>query len=65
MAGYEPGAGRPKLQNWLNLVKQKTNPHYDDAHKILYKLTGQQAQEPVAAAASTAGNDAIPKLFKN
>lgn len=53
VAGYEPGDGRPKVQNWLNSVKELTNPHYDEAHKSVYKLSGQ---------ASIEGN-AVPKYF--
>lgn len=54
VAGYEPGDGRPKIQNWLNSVKELTNPHYDEAHKFVYKLSGQASAE----------ENAVPKYFK-
>lgn len=54
VAGYEPGDGRPRIQNWLNSVKELTNPHYDEAHKFLYKLSGQVSTE----------ENAVPKYFK-
>lgn len=38
IAGYDPEAGRPKLAAWMKSVKEKTNPHYDDAHLIVNKL---------------------------
>lgn len=39
IAGYNPCVGRPKLHKWLNAVKTQTNPDYDEAHSIAYKLT--------------------------
>lgn len=38
MAGYDPREGRPNLTNWLNEVRKATNPVYDEAHKIVYKV---------------------------
>lgn len=35
MAWYDPFEGRPKLKSWYERVKQATNPHYDEAHKIV------------------------------
>lgn len=36
--GYDPFENRPKLKEWWLRVKEETNPIYDDAHKILYKI---------------------------
>ncbi|KAJ8971841.1 hypothetical protein NQ317_001554 [Molorchus minor] len=41
MAGYEPQEGRPKLTAWLQAVKNKCNPYYDEAHGILNKIAKQ------------------------
>lgn len=51
VTGYEPGDGRPKLQAWLERVRQCTSPHYAEAHRVLYRLM-DQAQSPVNPAAS-------------
>lgn len=42
IAGYEPGDGRPKLQAWHNLVKEKANPVYEEAHEIAYRLASKR-----------------------
>ncbi|XP_031626520.1 glutathione S-transferase theta-1-like [Contarinia nasturtii] len=42
MTGYDPTANRPNVGEWLKLVRQFTNPAYDEAHAILYKLKEQQ-----------------------
>lgn len=39
MAGYNPCDGRPRLEAWLKEVKAQTNPVYDEAHKIVYKIS--------------------------
>lgn len=39
MAGYDPCVGRPKLEAWLKEVKALTNPVYDEAHKVVYKIS--------------------------
>lgn len=38
MTGYDPTHNRPNLGEWLKLVRQFTNPAYDEAHEILYRL---------------------------
>lgn len=40
IADYDPFAGRPNLTKWHNLVKEETNPTYDDVHAVLYNLIG-------------------------
>lgn len=42
LADYDPFSGRPKLTKWHELVKQKTNPIYDEAHGPAYNLIGTQ-----------------------
>lgn len=42
LAGYEPGHGRPKLNAWHHLVRESTNPVYDEAHAIAYKLAARE-----------------------
>lgn len=51
VTGYEPGDGRPRLQAWLNRVREQTSPHYADAHRVLHKLM-DQAQSPINPAAN-------------
>lgn len=38
---YNPFEGRPALKAWIELVKSKTNPHYDDAHKMIYRVASR------------------------
>lgn len=38
IAGYEPAIGRPNIEEWMKLVRELTNPVYDEAHAIAYKL---------------------------
>lgn len=38
IAGYDPTVNRPNLAEWLKLVRQLTNPVYDEAHAILNRL---------------------------
>ncbi|XP_014262384.1 glutathione S-transferase theta-1-like [Cimex lectularius] len=35
LAGYDPREGRPKLAEYMERVRQDTNPSYDVAHKVL------------------------------
>lgn len=38
ISGYDPTVNRPNLAEWLKLVRQLTNPVYDEAHVILNKI---------------------------
>ncbi|KAL1377312.1 hypothetical protein pipiens_016350, partial [Culex pipiens pipiens] len=38
MAGFDPCAGRPNLTAWMARVREETNPYYDQAHKLVYKI---------------------------
>lgn len=38
MAGYDVRTNRPILDAYMQRVKAQLNPHYDDAHKIVYKF---------------------------
>jgi len=31
-SGYDIFEGHPKIQTWVELVKQRLNPHFDDVH---------------------------------
>lgn len=46
IAGYDPEIGRPKLAAWLKSVKEKTNPHYDEAHHQVNKLIMENSDIP-------------------
>ncbi|XP_055608656.1 glutathione S-transferase theta-3-like [Uranotaenia lowii] len=35
LTGYNARIGRPKLAAWMQRVKEYTQPHYDEAHKVL------------------------------
>lgn len=41
MAGYDILKGHPKIATYMEKVKNKLQPHYDDAHKFVYKLQQQ------------------------
>lgn len=41
IAGYDPAVGRPNVEEWMKLVRELTNPVYDEAHAIAYKITAQ------------------------
>lgn len=30
--------GRPNIKRWLENVRSETQPHYDEAHAILWKI---------------------------
>lgn len=45
MAGYDPCIGRPNLATWLSEVKKLTNPTYDTAHKIVYKVAAKTSSK--------------------
>lgn len=38
IAGFDPRLGFPKIKRWMDAVRNKLNPHYDEAHSIVYKL---------------------------
>lgn len=38
LAGVDPCEGRPNIKTWMDLVKQETSPHYNDAHLIINKI---------------------------
>uniref|UniRef100_A0A2M4BYQ2 glutathione transferase n=1 Tax=Anopheles marajoara TaxID=58244 RepID=A0A2M4BYQ2_9DIPT len=46
MAGYDPCAGRPNLTQWMERVRNATNPCYDQAHKLLYKIASDAKPKP-------------------
>ena len=38
MAGYDVKKGRPVLAEYMARIKSELQPHYDDAHKIVYQM---------------------------
>ena len=36
--GYDVTDGRPALKAWAERVKSKLSPHFESAHKIVYKV---------------------------
>lgn len=38
MAGYDVCEGRPLLTAWFRHVKEAFQPHYDEAHGIVYHV---------------------------
>lgn len=42
VVNFDPFEGRPKLEKWHQLVKEQTNPIYDEAHAAVYPLFGSQ-----------------------
>lgn len=41
---YNPFEGRPALKAWIESVKSKTSPHYDDSHKSIYKVASRNSK---------------------
>ena len=41
IVGYEVFANRPKLEAWASRVKERLNPHFDEAHKYAYVVRDQ------------------------
>jgi len=41
MVGHEVFANRPKLEAWATRVKERLNPHFDEAHKYVYSIRDQ------------------------
>ncbi|KAI8123895.1 Glutathione S-transferase theta-1 [Lucilia cuprina] len=37
---YDVSKKFPKVTDWLARVREETNPHYDEAHKYIYKKSG-------------------------
>lgn len=37
---YDVGKKFPKIAEWLQHVREQANPHYDVAHKVIYKKSG-------------------------
>ncbi|XP_055638659.1 glutathione S-transferase theta-1-like [Toxorhynchites rutilus septentrionalis] len=46
IAGYDPCAGRPNLAAWMARVREATNPYYDEAHKLVYKIAPENVPKP-------------------
>lgn len=44
ISGFDPRVGRPRLAEWLGAVRELTNPAYDEAHSILYRLREKENQ---------------------
>lgn len=36
--GCDVTEGRPKLGAWMNRVKERLQPHFDEAHAIVYRV---------------------------
>lgn len=41
LTGYDATVGRPNLSAWWDRVKKETNPYFDEANKIVDKLSSQ------------------------
>ena len=41
MVGHKVFANRPKLEAWATRVKDRLNPHFDEAHKFVYIMRDQ------------------------
>lgn len=46
IAGYHPTKDRPKLQAWLDKVKEEVNPYFDEGHRFIYKYADQYKGVP-------------------
>ncbi|XP_055909780.1 glutathione S-transferase theta-3-like [Eupeodes corollae] len=41
LSKYDVGRKYPKISEWLETVREETNPHFDYAHTVLYKLANK------------------------
>ncbi|KAL3273241.1 hypothetical protein HHI36_014695 [Cryptolaemus montrouzieri] len=42
LAGFDPTEGRPKLESWLNSVRNELEPVYSEAHTFVNKIAASQ-----------------------
>lgn len=43
-ASFDVTEGRPKLKAWMERVKMRLQPHFDEAHNLVYRLAQAQKQ---------------------
>lgn len=48
MTPYNVRERYPKIAAWLNRVQATCNPHYDNAHKVVYKVVAKNKAEKSA-----------------
>jgi len=41
IVGHKVFTNRPKLEAWATRVKDRLNPHFDEAHKFVYIMRDQ------------------------
>uniref|UniRef100_A0A2M4BYE9 Putative c-terminal n=1 Tax=Anopheles marajoara TaxID=58244 RepID=A0A2M4BYE9_9DIPT len=46
IAGFDPCLDRPRIAQWMATVRAHTNPHYDEAHRLVYMLTPDHISTP-------------------
>ncbi|XP_050087124.1 glutathione S-transferase theta-1-like [Anopheles aquasalis] len=46
IAGYDPCLERPRIARWMATVRAHTNPHYDEAHRLVYMLAPEHIATP-------------------
>lgn len=44
ITSYDPFKNRPKLENLWRRVRELTNPVYDEAHAVCYKMANRQSK---------------------
>jgi len=49
-AGFDMSLTRPRLAEWMADVKSQTQPHYDDAHAVVYQVHQSQGKKILRAA---------------
>ena len=49
-AGFDMSLTRPRLAEWMADVKSQTQPHYDDAHAVVYQVHQSQGKKILQAA---------------
>lgn len=47
MAGYDVCEGRPNLTAWFKRVRDAFQPHYDEAHMMVYRVKDKFGGSPV------------------
>ena len=44
--GHDLTAGRPRVAGWIDRVKLRLQPHFDEVHNLLYVVKEKFAKTP-------------------
>lgn len=49
-------SSKERVTAWIATMKKVTTPHFDDVHKIIYRVVGRRLQETQQVKAGTGGD---------